>query len=1126
MTFRNLLFLLFFSSTAILQAQKNTSTQFYAEVDTLLALAKTWEQEFILRKQLATSKALDQGWPIRQELEDGTVYEIVDFEGDIPEYRITYNLGAGRSTSTTRLHPDGDSPFRLSGEGMVIGEWDGGATRLSHQEFGGRAIQRDNATSLSSHATHVAGTLIGAGVRGEARGMAPQATLWTHDWNNDNAEMAAAAAQGLLISNHSYGSISGWARGDWSSAGVTEWHWWGDVNVNQEEDYKFGWYNQAARQWDQIAVNAPFYLIVKSAGNDRSDAGSASHKVSINGSWQSSTDFRQRDGGTDGYDCIPTYSNAKNILTIGAVSKIANGWTRPQDVSMSSFSGWGPTDDGRIKPDIVGAGVGLLSSNSSADDGYNSSSGTSMSGPNVAGSLLLLQELHQKLNGSFMRSATLKGLAIHTADEAGSSEGPDYRFGWGMLNTLKAADVLADPLNHQLFEGELQNNDVFEVKIYVSEGKDTRVTLCWTDPAAPASPAILNDRTLKLINDLDIRLIAAEDEEEVYFPYILDPANPNAPATKGDNFRDNVEMIFAAGLKEGSYIVRVSHKGTLAGGRQAFSLIISAPTAPCVLGIEADMRMTLDCANSAIEEVQVFESLDTDQFVFFTGTGDEQNSNLLTGLKAGLNLVFARDSAGCVAMQRVFIDAPQPITVSLEPQFVFGPKEGELFTNSVTFSSSTQSNWGGSLANQFIQAKIVPVDDGTPNPILGCEPLINSDAIAGNIALIRRGSCEFGLKALRAQQAGAVAVIIMNTEPGVIAMGGGTNGANVSIPAFMIPLADGQAILSRLEEEEEVIFAMGNFNPQAPESCEGRSDGRIAPLIAGGSGGFNFLWNTGDTSSALTNVPAGKYELLVTDSKNCAQEFLFEIASIPGPNIQLLVIDEKCEGEGNGIAQLMNASTLQQQFDILFSNGSSAMLQNELEPGSYSLTLTRNDGCIFSENFTIQPGANVRKPIIEGTVDIFNAQTYVFTVKYPFDSSLEFSWNAQGGVILAGQGTQEVLVLIDDEAERFELTVDVSQQLCTRSDTIIIENVTTSTQILDINQRVKMYPNPTQNQITIEFTEFNPVELQGELQILDLRGILIHQAPIQTSQILSMENWQPGVYLVRYKNYIGRIIKL
>src|SRR5690606_27320318 len=109
---------------------------------------------------------------------------------------------------------------------------------------------------------------IGAGVRSEAKGMAPEAVLNAYEWNNDRAEMAQAGADGLLISNHSYGRIAGWHRAD-----NGEWYWYGDVRIDERTDYSFGYYDDAARQWDMIANNAAQYLIVKAAGNDRNDNG-------------------------------------------------------------------------------------------------------------------------------------------------------------------------------------------------------------------------------------------------------------------------------------------------------------------------------------------------------------------------------------------------------------------------------------------------------------------------------------------------------------------------------------------------------------------------------------------------------------------------------------------------------------------------------------------------------------------------------------------------------------------------------------------------------------------------------------------------------------------------------------
>ncbi len=132
----------------------------------------------------------------------------------------------------------------------------------------------------------------------------------------------------------------------------------------------------------------------------------------------------------------------KILITVGAVNKVPS-YSGPESVQMSGFSSWGPTDDGRIKPDLVAAGVNLFSLSAANDSSYTTLSGTSMASPNVTGSLLLLQELYKNLHsGNFMRSSTLKALAIHTAKETGIYPGPDYSYGWGLLDDQAAAKLL------------------------------------------------------------------------------------------------------------------------------------------------------------------------------------------------------------------------------------------------------------------------------------------------------------------------------------------------------------------------------------------------------------------------------------------------------------------------------------------------------------------------------------------------------------------------------------------------------------------------------------------------------------------------------------------------------------
>ncbi|HXH18330.1 MAG TPA: S8 family serine peptidase, partial [Chitinophagales bacterium] len=551
------------------QAQEKVAKS--TNVKLLQQLADSLRAVSAAEKEIALKKAKEKGWKERIELDDGKVAELIrlDKAGN-PVYYITNNANAAATISTTALYPGGSLGLSLEGEGMVVGEWDAGAVRYSHEQLsGGRVFLSDNAPFFDNHSTHVAGTMIGDGTpQGNAKGMAPKASLKSYDWNYDGAEMAVAGAGGLLVSNHSYGNVSGWFYNG-------TWHWFGNPALNPNESYLFGYYDDEARTWDNIAYNAPYYLIVKSAGNDRSDTGPAPGTAHTHMGTGSYTDTHPPDGNSGtGYDCLPTKSSAKNILTIGAVADIPGGYSGPGSVLMSGFSGWGPTDDGRIKPDVVGNGISLYSSVASSDNSYASFSGTSMSSPNVAGSCILLQEHYRNIHpGNFMRAATLKALVIHTADEAGPSDGPDYSFGWGLMNTKSAAALITldGNLESHIQENILNNGTSFTHHVAVDGTQPLIATICWTHVPGNAENAAVDNPGIKLVNDLDMRLINGTTT----LPYVLDPANPSNPATTGDNFRDNVEKIYIANPAAGIYTVRVTHKGTLAGGSQAFSLILS-----------------------------------------------------------------------------------------------------------------------------------------------------------------------------------------------------------------------------------------------------------------------------------------------------------------------------------------------------------------------------------------------------------------------------------------------------------------------------------------------------------------------------------------------------------------------
>lgn len=555
-----------------------------------------------LERQYTAARARALGLPLVTR----SGARLVGFRGEEPIYEGPDNVNAAISTAASPVRQV--APFDADGAGHAIGLWEsGGIPRATHREFGGRLSNLDSGT-VSAHATHVAGTLAAAGVDPSVKGMAPAADIVAHDSTSETSEMAELAmavpreSGRIQVSNHSYGQFAGWEDGaEWYGVFTDD----GDP-LNDHVD-RFGRYTSTSRAWDGIPWSAPFFLPFKSGGNHRNDGPPSSGATwYLNGSVPSGrpydpashplADRKYRvSGGVEGFDILSQRAVCKNVMTVGAVNDAVAGGVRAlAPATLTSFSSFGPTDDGRIKPDIVANGSSLKSCDSGSDTNTAIMSGTSMSAPNACGSALLLIDcFERRFPHESMLASTLKGLVIHTADDLGNP-GPDYRFGWGLMNTLEAAELLRDhasvPGRGRLMESELSAASPSGSCPLVWTGAGPiRVTLCWTDPPGDSTTAH-DSRARRLVHDLNLRVI--DPLGGIHLPYVMpwvgdwSDAKLDAAAVRGTNTVDNVEQVLIAlPPAAGEYVVAVDHAGALGQGPQRFSLLASGATLPRGFGL-------------------------------------------------------------------------------------------------------------------------------------------------------------------------------------------------------------------------------------------------------------------------------------------------------------------------------------------------------------------------------------------------------------------------------------------------------------------------------------------------------------------------------------------------------------
>ena len=425
----------------------------------------------------------------------------------------------------------------LNGSGQIVAVGDSGLDG-DHGDFTGRisgltsVTPGDSSTAdpSSGHGTHVACTVLGSGFRsnGGYQGIAPEADLYFQAMEDDdsgalysygiNSMLNSAYNAGARIHTNSWGAGSG--SGSYST---------------QSEDA-----DDRTSTWDQY-WSYDGMTVLFAAGNERDDG-------------------------------VSPPGTAKNVITIGGHKNRYSG--SPDE--MYYWSSRGPTDDGRIKPDLVAPGDYVRSCKAQeASDAqgswdntwYLEYSGTSMATPAAAGASALVREyLTEVIGRQAPQGALVKGLLILGAKDMGTRDIPNEDEGWGRLNLVDSLIADGEVAIFVDDRSRIRSGQTVEYNFDVtSSGHEFKAVLTWSDyPGSTSS-------STQLRNDLDLELVSPTGQS--FKGNVFTNGRSVTGGTKDSV--NNVEVIALDSAAQGTWTLRVrdsQHGGSRTW--QPFSLAV------------------------------------------------------------------------------------------------------------------------------------------------------------------------------------------------------------------------------------------------------------------------------------------------------------------------------------------------------------------------------------------------------------------------------------------------------------------------------------------------------------------------------------------------------------------------
>lgn len=456
----------------------------------------------------------------------------------------------------------------------------------------------------------------------------------------------------------------------------------------------------------------------------------------------------------------------------------------------------------------------------------------------------------------------------------------------------------------------------------------------------------------------------------------------------------------AANIPAGTYTATVTDANACSA---TINSTVSQPATP--VSVTTTLTQPL-CFGQAAAAASATATGGTTGYGYLWNTTPQQNSATISNIPAGTYTVTATDTNSCTATSSITV-APPPtaltVTTSVVDVLCFGQSTGSITANASGSYGNYSYNWNSSPAQSTVTATNLPAGNYsvTVTDIQGCS------AIASDV--VTQPATPLSLTTTQID----VLCYGDNTGSATVTATGGTANYNYqwnTLPqqntATASNLTSGPYTVTVTDTNSCIETASLTINqPAAPLAasytatninCNGANNGSINVTSTGGTQNYAYQWSVTPSvnSPSASSLPSGSYSITVTDANSCT--FTINSMGITEPSaltINPVVTDVSCPNHADGsIITNTTGGTTPYSFNW-GGAGTSADLLN-LNGGSYSLTVTDNNGCSLTDNFTVTelPGVSLSGtpvnvlcfPLQNGYITLNATSSFI---------PLQFSWS-------------------------------------------------------------------------------------------------------------------------------------